>query len=543
MKHDHIRYHYAVLLHRDEHIILFPWADKYDLDFFLLEGNDTYVFDKVFPDLSRGYALSAMCTQMAEIASALDWLHKSIKVEQKHVPLAHLDLKPDNILIETDTNSIVGRWVLTDFGISITQEKEGNGQSDLFSLGDFVNERLTRRTTSSKSPTTSHYVPEKWTMRVAPPRKFGTYQPPEVSHLISRSAGTSGRTMSRYVGRSGDIWSFGCILAEVFAFSMGRRAAVESFGNARVENGNDDFWSLIGERPEPRRKVRDWLLESPKMFPNSDVTPDTAAKSIEAIDFILKVDSKDRPSASAVNDKISRLAAFVKKETQAAMSRSIEPEGTGQMREPYMQPTRVSPTVPLLVNQENVVRPLHPPFDFESEEFYAVFDSNLKTPGSTGRPVDRPARAPHNKMPETITTRDPDVNPPFSDRPEPTQKPPSPKEIATPQSILDFNGKLRSVATTKLDAKASGETVVSAVALCPSGRRLAVITNGQGDYTLKNYEISLESRKIGHEVNSTALQRKVEWKNVSICNNTLVAWGHSPQGYKQVCYSRDHMCK
>jgi serine/threonine protein kinase len=460
---------------------LFPWADKYDLNHFLGEGVDTYKFEDVFSGVSPGSALSAMCTQMAEIASALNWLHENIQVKRKHVPLAHLDLKPDNILIDTNTNSIVGKWLLTDFGISAFQEKDKGGHSKVFSIRD--------------------YVDAKWTMRVDPPREFGTYQPPEVNRLEPMSSGRSDQTLDRHVGRSGDIWSFGCIFAEVLAFSMGGRRAVNSFKEARMSGTdprNDYFWSHDGKKYEPRRSMLAWLSKLQDMYPDAYSTGNSVNSSVLAIKFILKAKSQDRPSALKVRDKISDLVGL-----------AAEEEGEAQMARTTTMPGRKeSPTQQRPINQSNAVIDWLPRFEFEREGTYPEMAPTTTVIKNAG----------HNQT--SSGSGQSTIN----------------HKFVTPQSILDFGQKLRSVGTISCDKKASERTTVSA-SLCFSGRSLATITKSNDSIsscTLKSYEVSLESRKVGREIRSIPLDQGVTWKNVLVCGDTVAAWGDSSKDEKHV---------
>lgn len=467
---------------------MFPWADKYDLNLFLDEGTGTYKFEDVFSRVSPGSALSAMCTQMAEIASALDWLHENIQVKRKHVLLAHLDLKPDNILIDTNTNSIVGKWLLTDFGISAFQERDKGGHSKVFSIRD--------------------YVDAKWTMRVDPPRGFGTYQPPEVNRLEPVSAGRINQTLDRHVGRSGDIWSFGCIFAEVLAFSMGGRGAVNSFKKARIsgtDKGNDFFWSHDGKKYEPRRSMLAWLSKLQDMYPDAYSTGNSVNSSVLAIKFILKAKSQDRPSALKVRDKISDLVGLAEEEEKERETRMA--------RTTTMPGRKESPTQQRLDNQSSAVIDLLPRFEFEREETHPEI-----APTTTVTKIEE-----HNQT--SSGSGQPAIN----------------HKFVTPQSILDFGQKLRSVGTISCDKKASERTTVSA-SLCFSGRSLATITKSDDSIsscTLKSYEVSLESRKVGRETRSILLDQGVTWKNVLVCGDTLAAWGDSSKDEKHVWFSRD----
>ncbi|KAF3037232.1 hypothetical protein E8E12_005602 [Didymella heteroderae] len=133
-----------------------------------LEGKQVYDFDEEFPVLQNVKFIEGVYTQMAKITEALEWLHKGIKTggpDEKLVYFAHMDLKPNNILIDDvgdEEPSTVGKWVLTDFGISARKENDEPVSDDFVSIGD-VSRRL-----------------QSLTINTDPPRGRGSYQPPEV---------------------------------------------------------------------------------------------------------------------------------------------------------------------------------------------------------------------------------------------------------------------------------------------------------------------------------------------------------------------------
>jgi serine/threonine protein kinase len=139
------------------------------------------------------------------ISDALKWLHEGfIGKSRKRVHFAHMDLKPNNILIDRYEDSAVGKWILTDFGISTFKEDDEAASADLVSF-----ENLTFKTTPARPP--------------------GAYQPPETEKPGQSSA-----------GRRGDIWAYGCIFAEVLSFALGRGDAVKKFRMSRKQIHNMD---------------------------------------------------------------------------------------------------------------------------------------------------------------------------------------------------------------------------------------------------------------------------------------------------------------
>lgn len=133
-----------------------------------------------------------------------------------------MDIKPDNILIFTSPDSLVGTWKLADFGISFVlkrklkrDKKDKTFEEPVFSAGDFTIEAMAQR-------------------------GVGTHQAPE----IQLAAANSGKDI--LIGRSSDIWSFAAISAEVLAFAVGGSESVAKFGEERKISHLDpksyQFW-------------------------------------------------------------------------------------------------------------------------------------------------------------------------------------------------------------------------------------------------------------------------------------------------------------
>ncbi|KAF1846866.1 kinase-like protein [Cucurbitaria berberidis CBS 394.84] len=303
--HGHIRIHLAILFHKGEHLILLPWADHLDLDIFLLGGHTfmgtkLYDFKLRFHQIQPATMINDICTQMSHIADALEWLHKGILggAQRNRVYFAHMDLKPNNILIDTDQASTVGKWVLTDFGISAFKEDDYSAPTNLLSIRDLY-ENLTIKTTPRRDP--------------------GAYQPPEIEHIINRSLGPGSNAHPGRAGRKGDIWSFGCIFAEVLAFALGQTPAVEDFRKYRKGlHKNDYFYEKVpnqtlvlhnqGTSYQVRSEVRAWLGRLPETysFPNKAIDC-----CVQTILDILVADGSNRPRAHDLVRKMEHVANHV----------------------------------------------------------------------------------------------------------------------------------------------------------------------------------------------------------------------------------------
>ena len=200
-KNEHICFHLATIVHGSNYMILLPWARHLDLHIFLLEGHkydvdtrketEVYDFEMAFPNMQKGRFVGAVYVQMANLASALHWLHQGITnvgVRRERVQAAHMDLKPDNILIDDAVDHPVGKWLLTDFGISAMKK-----DSNFVSILDVY---ATLQTPKVTEPTLNTYAR----------RRPGAYQAPEVEQSTSSSNQVNGMPIQT-IGRKGDIWS------------------------------------------------------------------------------------------------------------------------------------------------------------------------------------------------------------------------------------------------------------------------------------------------------------------------------------------------
>ena len=235
--------HIASIIHGNNFMILLPLARHGDLEIFLRggykPGADTrydnhkiYDFDETFPELACEETLHrALLKEMFEIARALVWLHEELHLFGKlDSYLAHLDLKPENILLVQDNHSgtagsdhPAGKWMLTDFGVSVFDKATNEKATRVHSIRD-VGPRLTSRTNRDESM-----------------GGYGPYQPPEVD-------------LDKVDGRKCDVWSLACILCDILAFAFGRNTALLEFRKLRFD-GKDDFFYRARGSSEDRARV------------------------------------------------------------------------------------------------------------------------------------------------------------------------------------------------------------------------------------------------------------------------------------------------
>ncbi|KUJ15960.1 kinase-like protein [Mollisia scopiformis] len=289
-KHVRIMLHLTTIEHGLSRYILLPYAAYGDLEVFLHGGyapgekTPKYDFDNRFKRLNGRDMILPLFAECLVLADALKWLHNQIRIEKTSdtVFCAHMDLKPANILIQPDDKSVVGKWMISDFGISVFKEDTEQHDPDYGSIGDYISQV---------------------TMNTRPKRQEGTYQAPEVKLAeIGFNQSSHLTPDQRGIGRKSDVWSFGCILSEILAFSQGRAALVKEFSMARKKNSKDDYFyatatseSLgLTKSYEVRPTVISWLDDLSKKAASPQRWLDCYVGTIKKI---LIVDTTLRPSA------------------------------------------------------------------------------------------------------------------------------------------------------------------------------------------------------------------------------------------------------
>ncbi|KAK6949375.1 hypothetical protein Daesc_009450 [Daldinia eschscholtzii] len=134
--------------------------------------------------------------QIKGVAEALQFLHDKLEPKQDS-HYCHLDLKPHNIVVFRSSSGPlscgnVGIWKIIDFGISKLSESHDT-------LVTILGRKPPYHVTHTVSTTTQQIG--------------GIYQPPEVNYQNQKQ-----------MGRRSDIWSLGCIMAEILAASLGTLA-------------------------------------------------------------------------------------------------------------------------------------------------------------------------------------------------------------------------------------------------------------------------------------------------------------------------------
>ena len=300
--------HIASIVHGNEFMILLPLAEHYDLEIFLRGGRrpraDTryydmiYDFDETFPQLKADKTLQkAILKEMFEIAAALVWLHEELHIfGSLDRYLAHLDLKPENILITRDTpaqssrpHHLAGKWMLTDFGVSVFDKATNEKASRVHSIRD-VGPRLTSRANRDMIM-----------------RGHGPYEPPEVD-------------LAKVDGRKCDVWSFACIMCDILAFASGRDMALLEFRSKRFDGRDDYFYrakkSLVnrervidGTNTEVKPDIQNWVRGHARVTLNTWVTGYVAV-----LEEALVPTPSHRPSMTKIMNELEKLPHMIDSE-------------------------------------------------------------------------------------------------------------------------------------------------------------------------------------------------------------------------------------
>jgi serine/threonine protein kinase len=211
----------ASIIHGASLNILLPLAEYRDLEVFLNRGYDSseephqliYDFEETFPNCTTPEFPTQVMTEFVHVVDGLRWLHDELTVEgDRDVYCTHMDLKPDNILICHDKRCPVGKWMLSDFGLSVFKKSTGDRNQNTRAVRDII-QRLSPRTRARRAP--------------------GTYQAPEVQ-----------LREDRIVGRKSDVWSMACIFSEVLISALEGQESLRVFRDDRVSRGNDYFYSV-----------------------------------------------------------------------------------------------------------------------------------------------------------------------------------------------------------------------------------------------------------------------------------------------------------
>ena len=298
--------HIAAIVHGDDFMILLPHASLHDLDVFLRGGYEPdpntcnekkiYDFDTKFPMLNESVILQrALVEEAHQLASALKWLHEDLRIFGSLTRyLAHMDLKPANVLLVSDPRSPAGKWMLSDFGVSSFDKQTNARAADTPSIRD-VGHRLTSRGHCDVIM-----------------RGHGPYQPPEDGLMNVDS-------------RKCDVWSFGCVLCEVLAFAIGKTEAVTLLRKKRDVGGDDFFYQRMAPRGTQIDRIDDsntkLKSEIVRWWEELDYSPASwVAKYIKVLQKALRPKPSDRPGISDIVNGLNELAPLIRSEMNGVLS-------------------------------------------------------------------------------------------------------------------------------------------------------------------------------------------------------------------------------
>lgn len=235
------------LEYQDVHNLLFPLADETLSKLF--EDGRQDILHRYFP------SDDALYQQLWGLSSALESLHNYFSSENDlRLIGCHFDLAPRNILIHKS------RLLLADFGLSRLRHQE-SGSTTPFKAGK------------------------------------DDYLAPECEPVEDQ------RFTKGFYGRPSDIWSFGCILAEIVTFMHEGAVGIQSFKKMRKDHpvpGWNSYQFHLGGKVST--KVEKWL-------DNLEAGVSTTQKSIlELVRLTLNVDPKQRPQASSITTELFLIA-------------------------------------------------------------------------------------------------------------------------------------------------------------------------------------------------------------------------------------------
>jgi serine/threonine protein kinase len=525
--------HLAILQHGEDHLILLPWAKHIDLQIFLLEGKDldgnqVYDFDAEFPGLKDVTFIKDVYTQMANIAEALEWLHKGINTggpDGKKVYFAHMDLKPNNILIDDvddEEPSTVGKWVLTDFGISARKGNDEPVSDDLVSIGD-VSRRL-----------------QSLTINTDPPRGKGSYQPPEVDLWYAGTANINNQIPRQGVGRKGDIWSIGCIFAEVIAFSVGRSKEVERFQGERV-NGEDDFfyeWDRSSLKPHPSPEdyiLRRSILPALRTLIGRSEAPNNLIDcAVRTVEEILQPLAKDRPTGSELFQKIKHVEKHLwapqtgpncPLDRLSQQSRSRREQSASDGRQTAVQGVTVPQIGPIVLPGT------------ASDEARGPGAATLETEQAglprppTGRSGDDTSVLPNIRISVSSSSDD------HRGSRQQSHSQSSSSTYAIDPSIRRQGALISSTTKESVDPTIARVTDVSpgkikAMCLSPKGDFVVTIkpeiSTAETQHFMEYFEVSLSVSRL-ERVKSTSLPKGAVWSSLSVGGESFVTWSVVPE--------------
>lgn len=239
-----------------------------------------------------------MCCQCVK------FLHEELRLDNEKISCAHMDLKPENILVEElisspNAGTVVGRLEISDFGIAVVgpldpeAHASWTGKGQQLTPGDVIRDRS-----------------------INPPRGPGPFQPPEMQP-----------NKGLRVSKSSDMWSFGCIIAMILAFSIGGPEEVEQLYKCR-NDGTDDYFYTEGPAVKPG--ITEWLRDQTEDQNLKEHWP-WIKECQSLIQDLLTIQKDSRPNASKTAMRsltVSKISEKIPLERQKLWGASIQQQPT-----------------------------------------------------------------------------------------------------------------------------------------------------------------------------------------------------------------------
>jgi serine/threonine protein kinase len=488
--HRNIMLHLATITHGLHHYILLPYAKHGDLEVFLhcgidQSGSKIYDFNQRFRNVERKEDLAyALFHQSYLLADALDWLHSGIRVglTANRIFCAHMDLKPSNVLVEHDEESPIGRWMLSDFGISVFKEESTRHDSVYVSIGDYYSQI---------------------TMNTRPKRHEGTYQAPEVKASEDAADQVSQLTPDqRGIGRKSDVWSFGCIFSEVLAFALGRNELVKRFQMVRKgEMANDYFYMEEGatflaapnaiKKYQLRPSIVKWLKHLPETYAHPRNWLNCCVGTILKV---LKADADERPTAR----ELQELAWHVLKHLKASRSGD-------DLHCPILNPNKTPP-----LPQDNNTIALPKP----STSISIMLPDSINNPPHAleNEPLSQNRSSSVAAETESTLITEPDSNPPSAHR-----------ASINPDRRIELLSSSSCRLRTQRDAPLCSAGTIIDVSLTSLGNLAAYLVG----CSIHIFDIELKKNLATEKLHFPLLPDERGWKSVAVAGSYVVAWGHS----------------
>ncbi|KAL9072206.1 MAG: hypothetical protein Q9161_003679 [Pseudevernia consocians] len=276
--HKNIAQYIQAVSQGDRFRIFFPFADH---------GSLEDLFKKPIPD-DLSITCQSLMYSLHDLMEGVAFIHDAMFVRQDESGSykygAHLDLKLANILIFPNPKGVEGAgvWTITDFGISSFKD---------------VNDRITSQGPCDHPPST---CPNQISRMTGPRDQLGTYCPPELHP----------RKKVPFRGYQVDMWSIGCISADVLCFALDGEGCITRFRNERTaKNFEDDYFFEVFDPDQScvfavKSAVADFLENLLVAYPKQRRW---VKECILIICDVLRLEPDDRSPAKEVSRRLSDL--------------------------------------------------------------------------------------------------------------------------------------------------------------------------------------------------------------------------------------------